>query len=130
MASRKVDTAGMAGLIQSYLNNYGLEVKDALQKASATTGKKVAKDLRKGGSYNTNEVGRKFNSGWVATEEKTRIGISTVVHNTTVPGLAHLLEFGHAKRNGGRSKAFNFIAPIADKVDELFATAFEKELNK
>lgn len=130
MASRKVDAAGMAGLIQSYLNTYGLEVKDALQKASATTGKKVAKDLRKGGGYNTKSTGQRFNEGWVATEEKTRIGVSTVVHNVTIPGLAHLLEFGHAKRNGGRTKAFNFIAPVADKVDELFATAFEKELNK
>lgn len=130
MASRIVDAADMATIIQDYLDEYGLQVKDSLQKASATTGKKVAKELQKGGDYNTNAVGAKFNRGWTATEEKTRIGISTVVHNTTVPGLAHLLEFGHAKRNGGRTKAFNFIAPVANNVEGLFATAFEKELNK
>lgn len=130
MASRKVDTAHLADIIQEYLDEYGLQVKDMLQKAAETTGKKVVKELRKGGSYNKHVVGEKFNDGWVATPEKTRVGISTVVHNTSVPGLAHLLEFGHAKRNGGRTKAFNFIAPVADQSEKLFAEAFEKEMNK
>lgn len=128
--AQKVDVSNMANVIAEYLNEYGLQVKDTLQEASKKTGKQVAKELRKGGSYNTHSVGEKFNKGWTATEEKSRLGISTVVHNTTAPGLAHLLEFGHAKRNGGRTRAFNFIAPVADQTEKLFVAAFEKELNK
>lgn len=130
MANQKVDISNMASIISGYLDEYGLQVKDTLQEASKKTGQQVAKELRKGGGYNTHQTGEKFNKGWKATEEKSRLGISTVVHNTTVPGLAHLLEFGHAKRNGGRTRAFNFIAPVSDKVENLFTEAFEKEMNK
>ena len=130
MANQKVDISNMASIISGYLDEYGLQVKDTLQEASKKTGQQVARELRKGGSYRTNKTGEKFNKGWKATEEKSRLGISTVVHNTTIPGLAHLLEFGHAKRNGGRTRAFNFIAPVSDKVENLFTEAFEKEMNK
>lgn len=130
MANQKVDFSNMANIISSYLDEYGLQVKETLQEASKKTGQEVAKELRKGGSYQTNKTGEKFNKGWKATEQKSRLGISTVVHNTTIPGLAHLLEFGHAKRNGGRTRAFNFIAPVADTVEKKFVDAFEKALDK
>lgn len=130
MASRKIDVSQLQAVINSYLNDYTEETEEAMKTASKEVAKDVVMELRKGGDYNTHEVGKAFNRGWRSKEQDGRLKITTTVYNAKYPNLAHLLEFGHAKRNGGRTRAFNFIAPVADSVEKKFETAFEKALDK
>lgn len=127
MANQKIDASGLRNVVNEYLAEYGDQATEAIEEASKATAKEVVKELRKGGGYNG---GEKFNKGWTSKTEASRLGSSTTVYNSTQPGLAHLLEFGHAKRNGGRTRAFNFIAPVSDSVEKKFEAAFEKALNK
>lgn len=121
----KIDSDRLRDTINDILEEYGEEARDTIEAASKTVAKQVVQDLKKGGSY---EGGAEFNKGWTSKTETSRLGAETVVYNRTKPGLAHLLEFGHAKRNGGRTRAFNFIAPVADSIGEKFEAAFEKAL--
>ena len=51
------------------------------------------------------DTGR-YKRSWNVTEtEKKRMGVTYTVHSKTQYRLTHLLEFGHAKRGGGRTKA-------------------------
>lgn len=50
--------------------------------------------------------------------------VSGEVGSKTLPGLVHLLEKGHAKVGGGRTRAFPHMAPGYDEG----APAFEKKL--
>lgn len=127
MANQKIDASGLRNVVNEYLAEYGDQATEAIEEASKATAKEVVKELRKGGGYNG---GEKFNKGWTSKTEASRLGSSTTVYNSTQPGLAHLLEFGHAKRNGGRTRAFNFIAPVSDSVEKKFEAAFDKALNK
>ena len=121
----KIDSQALAATINGYLEEYGDEVRDAIEASSKKVAKDVVKDLKKGGGFGgTGE----FNKGWTTKTEQTRLGASTVVYNKTQPGLAHLLEFGHAKRGGGRTTAYNFIAPINDSVADRFVQAFEESI--
>lgn len=124
MAS-KIDFGDLRATINDILNDYGAEAAVAVEESAKETARQVVKDLKKGGSYNG---GEDFNKGWTSKTEKTRLGTGTIIYNKTKPGLAHLLEFGHAKQNGGRTKAFNFIGPVADTVESRFLEAFENAM--
>lgn len=121
----KIDSQRLADVINGYLEEYGSSVREAIETSSKKVAKEVVKELKQGGGFGgTGE----FNKGWTSKTETTRLGSGTVVYNKTAPGLAHLLEFGHAKQNGGRTKAFNFIAPINDSIEDKFVQAFEQSI--
>lgn len=121
----KIDSGALAATINDILDEYGDAAREAVEAAAKTTAKEVVKKLRQGGTY---RGGEDFNKGWTSKTEKTRLGSVTTVYNKTRPQLAHLLEFGHATQNGGRTRAFNFIAPVADSVEAEFTAAFADEI--
>ncbi|WP_373781089.1 HK97 gp10 family phage protein [Jeotgalibaca porci] len=43
--------------------------------------------------------------------------------------LSHLLEYGHATRNGGRTIAYGFIGKAADTAEELYLKEIERALS-
>ena len=61
------------------------------------------------------DTGR-YKKSWSITEtKKSSLGAEYTVHSKTQYRLTHLLEFGHAKRGGGRTKA----QPHISKGEEL-----------
>ena len=56
----------------------------------------------------------RYVGGWATRRKKAGREWSGVVYNKDVPGLAHLLEKGHAKVGGGRVAGREHIAPAAE----------------
>lgn len=113
----QIEVSDLRAAVNGILEEYGDDAAEAIEKSATKVAKDVVKELKKGGAYNG---GEDFNKGWTSQTTPTRLGTTAVVYNKTKPGLAHLLEFGHAKRNGGRTRAFNFIAPVADTIEQRF----------
>ena len=58
----------------------------------------------------------KYASGWTSEVKTTRYATSGVIYNKSQPGLAHLLENGHAKVGGGRVAGRPHIAPVEEEL--------------
>jgi len=57
-----------------------------------------------------------YNKGWTVINDSVRHRSRWIVHNKYKPGLAHLLEHGHAKAGGGRVAGKVHIQPIEEKL--------------
>lgn len=103
-----VNINDMADVIMQGLNEYAElateDMKKAVKHASAT----VRKDIRANAPADTG----KYAKSWTAQKvRETSQTLTMVVHSRNRYQLAHLLEYGHAKRNGGRVEGKAHIAP-------------------
>ncbi len=73
----------------------------------------------------------KYAKSWAAKKTKeTSDSIEYTVHSRNRYQLAHLLEFGHAKRGGGRVSARPHIAPAEATGIEQLTRDIERDLRK
>ena len=91
--------------------------------------KKVAADGAKAINSSASGAvgGKKYKRSWKARSENSRIGASAVIYSQ-MPGLPHLLEHGHANRDGGRTAGRVHIAPVADTINESLVKGLEAKL--
>ena len=124
--SKRVQPSGLAAAVDAILNDYAESVEETVADTIKTTAKKAVKELK--GSTVGNA--RKYQKGFTSKIEQTRYSTEAVIYNGKAPGLTHLLEKGHAKRNGGRTRAFPHIAPVNDEVQKELPDALERNLQK
>lgn len=117
-------TIDFAEAIEKILDEFGDEVKDRMDEVVDKLAQKAAKQLR--ATSPVNEGAPKSGSyarGWrVEKTDKaghSRLTSTAIVYNKE-PGLPHLLEHGHALRQGGRSPAIVHIKPVEDMLYKSF----------
>ena len=120
-----INAANFQSAVMDLLNTYGDEVIDANETAVKTVAKDVTKELKKAGTFGGSGQYRKSLTYQLT---KTRISVEASIGSKKLSGLTHLLEFGHAKQNGGRTRAFNFVAPINDTVESKYMKEMEELL--
>lgn len=107
------------------LNDYAEGTNADLADLAKKFAKQGAKSLREASS----EYGwGSYSAGWTTWYEEKRYSEQGIIYNEKLPGLPHLLEHGHAKRNGGRTRAFTHIAPVEKEIVEGFTKAVERKL--
>ena len=117
MSNTKVSIDRLADAVMEGLNDYAdlaaSDMKAAVRKAGTT----VRKQIQSTAPSNTGAYAKSWT---VKTERETSNSLELIVHSRNRYQLAHLLEFGHAKRGGGRVAAQPHIAPAEEKgVGEL-----------
>lgn len=113
----------LAADIQKILDKYGEDTAKNMTEIVKEFGKKGAKAVKASAS----EIGGQYASGWTSVVEADRLGATATIYNKR-PGLPHLLENGHAKRNGGRTAPRVHIKPVEEKLLEEFTKAVTNDL--
>ena len=122
----------LAKTIQSYMEDFGRDVTEAIGEAMDEVGKEAVKRL-KSTSPKKKRNGGRYAKGWkYQRDKKSRLLIEARVYNATDGSLTHLLEKGHPIiRNGvvvGRVKPQKHIEPVDQWVEQNFARIFAQKL--
>lgn len=115
--SKKIKVDDLSKAIMTELKNYEGVTEEAAWNGVVETSQEAVQELRSAHPSGSGKYGswEKYNKGW--TVKKTKRDKTATVHNATDYQLTHLLENGHALRQGGRTQAFKHIAPVAEKCD-------------
>lgn len=110
--AKKIAVTALANAVMKEMEAYASvaaeEVKEAVKAAGATVKKEIQATAPKAsGDY--------AKSWTVKTVKDTAHSLELTVHSRNRYQLAHLLEFGHAKRGGGRVPGKSHIAPAEEK---------------
>ena len=125
MATDRVKIDQMAHVIMEGLQEYADLATEDLKKAVKKAGDEAKKDIQANAPVNTGA----YKKSWtVKTTKETSNAMEVVVHSRNRYQLAHLLEFGHAKRGGGRTKAIPHIAPAEQRAAEILEREVEAAL--
>lgn len=119
-----IKASSLESVVSKYLNEYGKEVYNAVNETTEAVAEKASTELKSAGSFK----GRKYRGSWTYEVNKKAGYTDATVFNKRHYRLTHLLEFGHAKQNGGRTRAFPHIAPVNDQVGEWFVDELERKL--
>lgn len=124
MATLNATAMDFADVVQKCLDEYG----DACAEALTVIVPEVAKDAAKKLKQTSPKKTGKYAKGWTTKVEKGRTWVSATVHGKSgTYQLAHLLEHGHATRNGGRVGGNTHIKPVETwAVDEVTEKLTEK----
>ena len=121
----KVSIDQMASVIMDGLKEYADLATDDLKAAVKKTGNEV----RKQNQSTAPKASGKYSKSWsVKTTKESSNGMEVTVYSRNRYQLAHLLEFGHAKRGGGRVAARPHIAAAEQAGIESFEQAIERSL--
>ncbi len=118
MKTVSVDEMGNA--IQKEFEEYVEHTADEVKKIVSKVADDVKEKIQEGAPVDTGA----YKKSWIITKTKdSALGAEYTVHSKTRYRLTHLLEFGHAKRGGGRVKAIPHIA----KGENLAISELKKE---
>jgi Bacteriophage HK97-gp10, putative tail-component len=113
---------GLQSEIMKQLNQYSKIVNEDVQQAQQETATELVDTLR----TKSPELTGSYQSGWRIKKEKKKL----IIHNKTDYQLTHLLEHGHAKKNGGRVEAQIHIRPAEVAAIQNYLQKIEQAIKQ
>lgn len=127
MSTQTVRVDQLADAVMKGLEDYAKLAVDDLKADVQKAGKKVKEQIE---STAPKDTGKYAKSWAVKKTKETSDSIEVVVHSKTRYQLTHLLEFGHAKRGGGRVAARPHIAAAEQAGMDQLQRDIERDLRK
>lgn len=125
MAADRIKIDQLAAVVMEGLQEYADLATEDLKAAVKRAGDSAKKDVQAGAPTDTGA----YEKSWaVKTTRETANALEVTVYSRNRYQLAHLLEFGHAKRGGGRTRAFPHIAPAEQRAAEILVREVEAAL--
>ena len=123
--NQNVSIDNMDNVIMKELEKYANLATDDMKDAVKDTAKSVKKDIESSAPVLT---GRYKKSWRIKKIRENANSLDVLVHSSNRYQLTHLLEFGHAKRGGGRVAGKPHIEPAAEKGEQDLIKAIEEKL--
>ena len=125
---RKVTVANLDNAIREILSNYGEEINGHVGNGLKQVANNARKKLRAASPEGRT---KKYRGGWGYKLSRTALGSwGLVIYNQGIhASLTHLLEKGHAKRNGDFLPGKEHIAPVNEEAQKEFIGYLDKAIS-
>lgn len=121
-----VQIGELADAIMGTLKEYADLATEDVKQAVKDVGDTVKKEIRANAPKDTGDYAK----SWAVRKSKeTSNSLTMTVYSRNRYYLAHLLEFGHAKRNGGRVAGKSHIAPAEERGIQQLEEEIERSLS-
>ena len=111
----------LASQLATALSNFNEDVQKEIESALDEVADEAVEELKANSPRKTGD----YAGDWAVKKDKKN---KRVIYQPNEYRLAHLLEFGHVKRNGGRVSGTEHIKPIEEKVIKGIEEAFIQKL--
>lgn len=132
MARQKATAANLDQIIKAELEKYGEDVKESLDEVledAAKRGKEAVKNDALSLFADVHLPRGRYGTGWAVDINKQRLKSVFTIHNKKYPSLTHLLENGHANRDGGRTQGRPHIGPVEQQLNETIEREVIRKIN-
>lgn len=132
--AKKTPIDRLSATIEAVLNEYGDDVTGACKEAVTKVTRAGVKAVKAGAVDKLNvQNNSEYVKGWTSRFEEDRVSRQGIIYNKRVPGLPHLLEYGHVTRNGtgrtfNRTPAHPHIKEVEEKIASEFVSTMRKEV--
>ena len=124
MSNVKIDS--LSSEVMKELEKYADVTTEKVKKAVQNAGKKVRDEIK---SNAPSDTGKYAKSWTIKNIRESSSSLEIVVHSRNSYQLTHLLEFGHAKRGGGRVTARPHIASAEEKAIKVFEEEIKEAIS-
>lgn len=129
--SKNIKPDELQKAVMDYLQNYKEDIDEEVIDTVDEVTKKARDELKQTSPRRKNSRKDQYYKGWSIKLSKRRTGVyHKVIWNKTNYQLTHLLEFGHATRNGGRTRAIPHIQPVEQKYNVEFTEKLEQKIRR
>ena len=118
---KTVNSNQFAAEVQSILVQYSTEAQKELKKSMKTIAKDTVQELEEKAPKRTGNYAKGFKSKLTTSK-----GVTTATVYNENYRLPHLLEYGHANRNGGRTKAIPHFQPAMEDAEKAMEKAVKE----
>lgn len=110
----KISDDDLSTAMQKILSKYGNDVRDVVRRLVKKAGEEARDELKQTSPRRTGRYAEHWmTSGYTWSTSGAEVTVSVAPPHYR---LTHLLEYGHANRNGGRTPAKVHIKPVEEEV--------------
>ncbi len=110
------DINGLADAIMDAMQEYTTEVEEAIPNIVDNTADNLVKEIQSSAPKRTGTYAKGWTVRKLGEHTRSKEGYAKLICNPKRYSIAHLAEYGHAKRNGGRVAGKPHIRPACDKL--------------
>lgn len=126
-----IKVEALADEVMKLMREYADDVSEEMKTEAKAVAKEAVKELKRISPEGTGSKKGHYKEGWASkVESENAVSIGIRIYNRKKPGLAHLLEKGHAKRGGGRVEGQPHISTAEENAIENYEKRLKERLSR